>query len=76
MKGWQHPLCRLSLVGLLFAVLAGCAIVPYGPPRYYDYPERVYGPPVVVPLPYVSPWPHGHHWRHGPRGHRGHRGYR
>jgi hypothetical protein len=76
MKSLQHPLRRLAIVGLLFSFLAGCAVVPYGPPRYYDHPERIYGPPVVVPLPLFHPRYHGHHWHHGHRGPRGHRGYR
>jgi hypothetical protein len=76
MKGWHPPLRRLAFIGLLFSVLAGCAVVPYGSPAYYDYPERAYGPPAVVPLPLFYPWPHGHHRHHGHRGHRGYRGHR
>jgi hypothetical protein len=76
MNGWQHPLRRLAFIGLLFSVLAGCAVVPYSPPRYYDYPGPAYAPSVVVPAPFFFPWHHGHHWRHGHRGHRGFRGHR
>lgn len=69
----QHYFRRLAFIGLLLSGLAGCAVVPYGPPQYYDYPERSYSPVVPVPVPYFYPWHHRHHGHHGYRGHRWHR---
>lgn len=71
MRRHHHHFRSLAIAGLLISALAGCAVVPYdGPPRYYGYPEPVYGPPVVVPVPvpYYRPWHHRHH--HGYRGYR------
>lgn len=59
----QKPIFRRVAVALLVSTLAGCAVVPYGPPGYYGYPEPVYGPvvPVPVPVPFFWPRHHRHH---------------
>lgn len=71
MKCCLQALRRLTVIGLAVSTLAACAVVPYGAPGYYDYPDRVYGPPAVVPVPVPLPYYYPrHHWRHGHRGYR------
>lgn len=70
MKRLQHHFRHLALIGLLLSALTGCVVAPYGPPQYYEYPDRSYSPVVPVPVPYFYPWHHRHHGHHGHRWHR------
>jgi hypothetical protein len=73
--GEMGRILRLTVVGLLFAALAGCVYAP--PPAGYAYgygpgygyapapAPYYYGPPVTVGLGFGGCWHCGgwHHWR-------------